>query len=159
MKKYSAVIIFIIILLGLGYWFTRPVFFVQGEKGLITEIEAYDGLPLQIDFIHSVQKTPVEERLHLSDDLKTIKLDSTIYHSFGVGLPFLAEEGDWHQEGNDFIIDNMNRNFPKLSLRTGVGTKLTLTVDNEVFPVYESVPPGYRIDIYVAPRYQKYLDR
>lgn len=156
MRKVLISAIILIFIVG-SYWLTRPTFIVRGEEQLITAVPAYEGLPLTIDFIHSVQKTPVQENLHLENDLSTLQLDSTVYHSFGVGLPFLEEEGDWQQVGNDFILSNMNRHFSTLSLRTGLGTKLTLTVDGKEYPLYESFPPGHRIDIYVAPKYRQFI--
>lgn len=145
--------VWLVLVLALGFWLTRPILCVQSDQETVAQVETYDGLPMKIRFIHSVQKTPVEEYLHIESDLQTIQLDSTVYHSFGVGLPFLETDGDWRQEGDDFILENMNRHFPTLSLRAGVGTKLTLTVDGKEYPLYDMLKVGDRIDIYVVPRY------
>ena len=53
----------------------------------------------------------------------------------------------------------MERHFPGLSLRTGVGTQLTLTVSGlgqmeQVFPLYEEFLPGTRIDVRLQPLYE-----
>lgn len=132
---------------------SRPCVFLLGEEGLIAMKPAYGGLPVNIRFIHSVQKTPVEEYLLVGEDVSDLVLQSTRYHSFGVGLPFMADDGSFRQEGNDFVMDNMNRHFPSLSLRTGVGTMLTLTVDGDIYRLYELFPPGYRVDVLVAPAF------
>ena len=97
-----------------------------------------------------MQKTPVWENLQVEQD-GTLTLLSTRYQSFGVGLPFLESEGDFHEEGDYFVFDHMNRHFPQLTLRTGVGTRLTLSVAGREYRLYEAYPPGTRVDIVVLP--------
>ena len=135
------------------WYLSRPWIFLIGEEGILDMALAYGGMPVNIRFIHSVQKTPVEEYLVVSDDLSGLVLQSTRYHSFGVGLPFMESDGSFRQEGDDFVMDDMNRHFPFLSLRTGVGTMLTVTVDGEAHHLYRFYPPGYRVDIAVAPAF------
>ena len=119
---------------------------------MIAAAPAYPGQALSISFVHSVQKTPVEEYLTVNDDMSGLVLNSTRYHSFGVGLPFMDSDGEFYQDGNDFVMDKMNRHFDSLSLRTGLGTKLTIELDGESYPVYENHDPGYRVNIFIAPR-------
>ena len=64
----------------------------------------------------------------------------------------MESDGEFYQDGDDFVMDHMNRHFDSLSLRTGLGTKLTLELDNQSYPVYENHEPGYRVDIFIAPR-------
>ena len=71
-------------------WFLAPQ--IRGE------------VPLTIHFIHSVQKTPVEEFLTAHAD-GHFHLSGTRYQSHGVGLPFLPEEGTFRQEGDYFVLD------------------------------------------------------
>ena len=109
---------------------------------MIAAAPAYPGQALSISFIHSVQKTPVEEYLTVDDSMSELVLNSTRYHSFGVGLPFMESDGEFYQDGDDFVMDHMNRHFDSLSLRTGLGTKLTLELDNQSYQVYENHEPG-----------------
>ena len=148
------------VVLAAALWHAgRPWLFVAGEDQLIDMMPAYSGMPVDIRFIHSVQKTPVEEYLVVGEDLSELILQRTRYHSFGVGLPFMESDGSFRPEGDYFIMDNMDRHFPNLSLRTGIGTKLTVTIDGSEYRLYESYAPGSRIDIYIAPHYRmfKYL--
>ena len=131
---------------------SRPWLYIEGETEMIAAAPAYAGEQLSISFIHSVQKTPVEEYLSVEDGLSGLVLNSTRYHSFGVGLPFMESDGIFHQDGNDFVMDGMNRHFDSLSLRTGLGTKLTVALGDAAYPIYEKHPPGYRVDIFLAPR-------
>ena len=114
-----------------------------------------DDVPLTIRFIHSVQKTPVEEFLTAHAD-GHFHLTGTRYQSHGVGLPFLPEEGNFRREGDYFVLD-MDRDYNELSLRTGVGTQLTIEADGARIPVYEMYPVGTRVDLVVAPLYTYFL--
>lgn len=126
----------------------------DGTK-LVLMRQIRDAEPFSIHFIHSVQKTPVEEFLTAHAD-GHFHLTGTRYQSHGVGLPFLPEEGTFRQEGEYFVLD-MERDYSTLSLRTGLGTELTIEADGERIPVYEMYPVGTRIDLVVAPLYTYFL--
>ena len=51
----------------------------------------------------------------------------------------------------------MNRSFKNLSLRTGLGTKLEVTVEDDLYSLYDIYEPGYRIDIFIKPRLIGYI--
>ena len=75
-----------------------------------------------------------------------------------MGLPFLASEGEFRQEGNDFVITGMDRHYKELALRTGVGTELTVTVRRgsfeKVFELYRTYEPGTLIEAKLLPLYE-----
>ena len=135
---------------------SAPALFLQadGQKTILVR-QIRDEVPLTIHFIHSVQKTPVEEFLTAHAD-GHFHLTGTRYQSHGVGLPFLPEEGTFRQEGEYFVLD-MDRDYPALSLRTGVGTELTITAGDQTIPAYEMYPVGTRIHLVVAPLYTYFL--
>lgn len=135
---------------------SAPALFMQadGTKTVLVR-QIRDEVPVTIHFIHSVQKTPVEELLSAHAD-GHFHLTRTRYQSHGVGLPFLPEEGAFRQEGDYFVLD-MDRDYPALSLRTGVGTELTITAGDQTIPAYEMYPVGTRIDLVVAPLYTYFL--
>ena len=139
------------IALGISNILWQPCLFVRAQGKLVTVTVAMPGEPFSLRFIHSVQKTPVVENLAIANDGQGVVLHSTKYQSFGVGLPFLESEGNFHEEGDFFIFDNMERYFPKLDLRTGVGTKLTLIMNGREYRLYEEYPPGTMINIYIQP--------
>ena len=135
---------------------SAPALFLQAdEQKTILVRQIRDEVPLTIHFIHSVQKTPVEEFLTAHAD-GHFHLTGTRYQSHGVGLPFLPEEGTFRQEGEYFVLD-MDRDYNELSLRTGVGTQLTIEADGARIPVYEMYPVGTRVDLVVAPLYTYFL--
>ncbi len=131
---------------------SAPALFMQadGTKTVLVR-QIRDEVPLTIHFIHSVQKTPVEEFLTAHAD-GHFHLTGTRYQSHGVGLPFLPEEGAFRQEGDYFVLD-MDRDYSELSLRTGVGTELVIEAGGARISVYEMYPVGTRIDLVVAPLY------
>lgn len=135
---------------------SAPALFLQADGAKIILVrQVRDAVPLTIHFIHSVQKTPVEEFLTAHAD-GHFHLTGTRYQSHGVGLPFLPEEGNFRREGDYFVLD-MDRDYNELSLRTGVGTQLTIEADGARIPVYEMYPVGTRIDLIVAPLYTYFL--
>ena len=135
---------------------SAPALFLHADGAKIILVrQIRDEVPLTIHFIHSVQKTPVEEFLTAHAD-GHFHLTGTRYQSHGVGLPFLPEEGTFRQEGEYFVLD-MDRDYNELSLRTGVGTQLTIEAGGERIPVYEMYPVGTRIDLIVAPLYTYFL--
>mgnify|MGYP000872618079 CR=1 FL=1 len=152
----SALLAIVGVLLGILQVLLVPCLVVTAGGERVLCVEAEEGYPLSIHFIHSVQKTPVEEDLHIERGGFT--LDATRYQSFGVGLPFLAEEGSFHREGDFFVFSHMNRHFPALSLRTGVGTRLSLVLGTgggaRALALYARYAPSTRIDLFVCPFWQ-----
>lgn len=154
--KKEFLLLAIVIVCSLFYLFTRPFLFFSSDAGVLLAVPASPGTAFSIRFIHSVQKTPVQENLIINDAKDGFILQSTKYQSFGVGLPFLLSEGNFRQEGDYFIFDDMERHFPSLSLRTGVGTQLTILYKGTAYPFYENLPPGSRITLIIAPYYARF---
>ena len=117
------------------------------ENKIVETVPARAGMPLTIKFIHSVQKTPVEEDLEFDGEGWVVH--RTRYKSQGVGLPFMESDGEFRREGEWFVMDGMDRRIDRLSLRTGVGTQLTLMLDGNELKLYEMFEPGTRIDLLV----------
>lgn len=147
-----------LVTLALGQVLLTPCLTLSAEGRRLALFEARPELVLTIDFIHSVQKTPVKEKLQVSSEGRELELVETRYHSFGVGLPFMESEGNFRQEGNDFVLTGMNRRFASLSLRTGVGTELTVTLSREgyarCFELYREYAPGTLIEVRLIPLYK-----
>lgn len=136
------------------YILTRPLLVVFGEEEALLLCFARPGDALSIRFIHSVQKTSVIENHIINDSCDGFILKSTKYQSFGVGLPFLASEGNFRTEGDYFIMDDLERPFKEIVFRAGIGTELTLIYRGKEYPVYRQVPVGGRIDIKLGRLYE-----
>ena len=128
---------------------------INHELELVTAVDADIKTSLIIRFIHSVQKTPVIEELEF--DGEDFILLRTRYKSHGVGLPFMESDGVFREEGDWFVMDEMNRRIKNLSLRTGVGTELTLELNGETFELYKKYPAGTKIVINSAPAWKIFL--
>ena len=120
----------------------QPKIWLGTESKAIFITDATENLPITINFIHSVQKTPVIEELELQNG--EFVLIRTKYKSQGVGLPFDAADGNFHRDGDWFIFD-MNRHFKNLELRTGKNTNLTVTIADKTFELYKMFPLGTKI--------------
>lgn len=121
---------------------------VRAEDGtVIKELAARPGLELTIKFMHSVQKTPVEENLEFDGEGWIVR--RTRYQSQGVGLPFMESDGEFRREGDWFVMDGMDRRIDRLSIRTGVGTRHSIVIDGEEIELYDRFEPGTRIDFIV----------
>ena len=146
-------IIFVCIIMVVLYFIQQPYFFVWVDNRPLVMERANGELHFYTRFIHSVQKTPVEEYFTVIVD-GTIRLDKTKYQSFGVGLPFLEEEGNFYREGDYFIFEDMNRSFKELSFRTGVDSQLTLYFNGHEYKLYELYKLGTKFDLFVVPLYK-----
>jgi len=85
----------------------------RGEELLI--IPMLHDTEFHYEYIHSVQLTPVQEHFVPTPD-NQILLTSTTYQSFGVGLPFLPEEGELLLINGKYELTGMNRIYDKLNI-------------------------------------------
>ena len=140
MRKIFLALIASIILILATY---EPKIFIGTENKAVAVANAEENLSLTINFTHSVQKTPVIEELEYKGG--EFILLRTKYKSQGVGLPFDAGDGKFYRDGEWFIFDDMNRRFKNLELRTGKGTRLTVTLDGKTYELYRKFPLGTKI--------------
>ena len=126
---------------------------IAGEK-IIIPVE--DGL-WHLNYIHSVQKTVVDECFRVRED-NTFSMYRTRYSSFGVGLPFLPGEGELTFLPNDTLQLDLNnpRIFPVVKLWTGIEAKVNLVIGKNILPIYEKYPSGTLVQISTCKRYQAY---
>lgn len=156
-KKTQIALVLISVLAILIYLATRPCLFIMHGEHILLSFPVHENTPFSVRFIHSVQKTLVVENLVINESCDGFTLASTKYQSFGVGLPFLESDGVFRQEGDYFIMDHMNRQFPRLAFRTGVGTQFTLLYQGKEYPLYQRIPVGGKIDLKIWPYYTRYL--
>lgn len=122
---------------------STPKIFIGTENQTVAVVDAKENFPLTISFIHSVQKTPVIEELEFQGGEFILK--RTRYKSQGVGLPFDAADGKFYRDGEWFIVDEMNRRFKNLELRTGKSTQLKIILNGREYRLYEKFPLGTKI--------------
>lgn len=110
-----------------------------------------------IEFIHSVQKTPVQEFFTVRG-VNDLLMYQTRYQSLGVGLPFLASEGSFHRTQDGFFVLEMQREFKTVKMRTGLEACPRIYHDKEIYPIYQLYRPGTLVEIKAEKRYQTWLN-
>ena len=140
MRKIFLALIASIILILATY---EPKIFIGTENKAVAVVNAEENLLLTINFTHSVQKTPVIEELEFKNG--EFVLLRTKYKSQGVGLPFDAADGKFYRDGEWFIVDEMNRRFKNLELRTGKGTRLKIFLNGREYELYKKFLLGTKI--------------
>ena len=139
MKK---ILLAAVVLAILFFLTSAPKIFVGTDNQTVAVVDARENLPLTINFIHSVQKTPVIEELEFNGE--NFILLRTKYKSHGVGLPFMESDGKFFESDGWFIMDDMNRPIKNLSLRIGLGTKIIL--NGVEYKLYKKFPIGTTIN-------------
>lgn len=147
----------LVLALAAGFMLTRPYIFGQTRDGFLFIQRAEPGMPITWKYRHSIMKTMVWEYLEVNPAADGILATSTKYQSYGAGLPSLTSQGKFHQEGDWFILDDVDRNFPSLSIRNGVINNSTLTVGNTDYHLPDLMPLGSELHMYVAPLYKGYF--
>ena len=147
--------IIVALVTGIGGWYIRmPFLFAQTSDGIIFRQRVDAGTPVTLAYRHSVQKTMIYEYLEVNQIANGFVLKSTKYQSMGVGLPFSADEGKFREEDGWFILDNMNRPYPELSIRNGVTNEEKVYVGDTEYDLASLMPLGKELHLYVAPLYQ-----
>ena len=104
------------------------------------DIDTYKNF--YISFIHSVNRTPVNEYYRIEHD-KFIAYKTTFY-SYGAGMPEVSEIPDSQIKFNDdglIEINNINREFHEFTYMVGTYAAHTLHTENESFKLEKYVEP------------------
>ena len=140
--KIGLFVLAVVAMLAFFWNATRPQVSIIAEYGLLASCPADAGMEFSTRFIHSVQKTPVEEFFAVNETRDGFVLLRTRYRSYGVGLPFLPTDGSFHREGDSFVMDGMNRPMPEIQFRPGLLTDLTIRLPKEEILLADRVPIG-----------------
>ena len=136
-KKIKIIFIIMILILTVFKIFLKPQYLLVIEDK--TNKKNYEFLlknkKFSLGYTHSVMKTEAEE-IFVTDDNEKIKLIRTEYKSYGVGLPFLPEEGKMKVENGKFILD-MEREFKNISMVISPIGKHYLKIDGKKYMLSE----------------------
>ncbi|KIL49396.1 DUF1850 domain-containing protein [Jeotgalibacillus soli] len=101
-----------------------------------------EGDLFTIRFIHSVEKTEVDEIIRIGKD--DLVIDSTIFESFGAGLPFdVQQDQTMRTENGKVIIENIDRHVPSIDVFIGqVIANHTLLFKGKMIPLKDLSKPG-----------------
>ena len=94
------------------------------------QVEAAGASPaFAIRYVHSVTRTPVEERYRL--DGASIVQTAIRFTQHGPGLPTEADaDGTWRREGDTFVV-SMHRRFDTIAMRVHADQSPRLAVEGD----------------------------
>jgi hypothetical protein len=114
----------------------------RGDFSFIASFPLKNGEFFSVRYIHSVQKTPVEE-FFLVEKTGMIELRETLYEDFGAGLPFLVEEGKkFTSRDGKFRITGYRVPFKEIVFRVGRFADYHLLLRGREIPFTRFESPG-----------------
>jgi len=148
LKRYFGLIILLALLVVIPlFFFPVPTLVVgQQNKADVLIIPLFKDKTFSYFYIHSVQKTPVQEYFSAAPD-NTLILTSTEFKSLGVGLPFLADEGTFKNQQGTFLITDINRKFPQINIGIIPLAQQALIYKNQFIYFNDYFSPGAMISI------------
>jgi len=130
---------------------------LEREKVLL-DLSAKPGDRFYINYIHSSDKTPVQDIIEIGEKGEMILIEENFYW-FGAGLEFM----DWEKASitieDGKIKVHLKRYLPFLRLRVGMVANHTLDFNGVVVPLKEIARGGELLKIWVGPRDQRRLGR
>lgn len=113
--------------------------FKTGEILYASDISTGDSF--SISYIHSVNKSPVEDMFYIDSDYNTV-LTKSIFRSFGAGMPSTVEDGGRYVYFKDRIeLTDINRKIDSLLLFAGVIADHHFRMKGKDIKLIELVPP------------------
>lgn len=114
----------------------------NGKTGRIVFADKVENFEeFHTSFIHSVNKTPVDEYYRIVNG--TFILEKAVFYSYGAGMPELGEYGSSMPRIIDdtVLIDNINKEFEKITIYAGVQANHTLNTKNGEIAFLQLVEP------------------
>ncbi|MCI8341722.1 MAG: DUF1850 domain-containing protein [Firmicutes bacterium] len=112
------------------FWPGKTVLSLEGESGFIySQYELGEGETFSVSFIHSVNKSAVEEGYSIRNG--SIYLDTCLYSAFGAGVATEIEQGQTLSYTSDgkMLISNINRKMENLSYIVATVSDHILVID------------------------------
>lgn len=99
--------------------------------------DAYDGMTFSVEFVHSVNKSPVRDIFEVRD--RKIWAVATRYSAFGAGVQTEIEEGQTlsYDEDGAMVVSGFDLSFPKLSYIVGTVSDHILSIEGEEISLRE----------------------
>ena len=151
-KKIFVVLILLMVLLFTKLATHVKVLIVNDLEGQKKNEFTLPGNTFTLGYIHSVLLTPVEELFRVEQD-NTLMLYETIYESFGVGLPYSEEDGEFEIKDGKFIM-KIQRPMDSIKLRVSPIPKHWLSIGAIRYEFIQLVAtPDNLVEIYVMDRW------
>ncbi|SHE98838.1 DUF1850 domain-containing protein [Desulforamulus putei] len=120
----------------------------QGEPVLLLPM-LFDQ-SFTVEYIHSVNKTPVQEHFILAPG-NDLLLTSTTFKALGVGTPFLPEEGKLENRSGVYVLSGINRHFKQINMAFMPLTRHALVYRGKRYDFKDYFPPGSLIALQAKP--------
>lgn len=157
--KKTLVTLFLVLVLiaGASYRCLGALYlFIETDQGRTIPVPARQGDTFSLKYTHSVQKTPVAENFVIVA-AGHLLLDSTVYQSYGVGLPALAGEGRFERRGDTFVLTGLERRFEKVVIHAGPEARHTIEYRGQTIPLHALHEGGATVTIRTGPYYSRWL--
>jgi hypothetical protein len=135
-------IVVVVLLIAVNVPVIERFTITDGKSGRIVFLDKVEDFrEFYTSFIHSVNKTPVDEYYRISDG--TFILEKAIFYSYGAGMPELGEYGSSMPRIIDdmVLIDNINKEFEKITIYAGIQANHTLNTQNGKIAFLQLVEP------------------
>ncbi len=117
------------------------------EKGEIYLTEPVDiGDTFSIEFIHSVNKSPVEDFYQIRED--GIYVIKTKYYGFGAGVQTELEDGqrlEYEDNGSSMVITGIDRSMDDLQYIVGTVSDHVLRINNQEISLRDTCGRNTRV--------------
>ena len=133
-----------------------PVLQVKDNNHQALLIPLVKGKNFSLEYVHSVQKSPVREHFVVVAG-NQIQLVSTTYQSLGVGLPFLPSEGQLVNNQGTFELSGLNRVFREIRLAVMPVSYQGLVYNNHRYLLSNYFLPGSLVEISIQSYSPGYL--
>lgn len=114
----------------------------DGKSGSIVFIDRVENYKeFYISFIHSVNRTPVNEYYRISDGI--FILEKASFYSYGAGMPETGEYGSNlpRIENGMVLIENINKEFKRFTIYAGTYANHSLNARNGKIAFSQLVEP------------------
>lgn len=153
----KAVLIIVSTALAAGIvFYPLPVLQAKDNNSQALLIPLLKGKYFSLEYIHSVQKSPVREHFVVMAG-NQIKLTSTTYQSLGVGLPFLPSEGQLVNNQGTFELTGLNRVFREIRLAVMPVSYQGLVYNDHHYLLSDYFSPGSLVEISIQSYSPGYL--
>lgn len=127
------------------------------DEKVVFSVKAEEGMRFSTRFIHSVHHAPVIDRYVIGGGEERIVQESTAYQAYGVGMPYLPEDGTFVQKDGFFELTDLDLAFRSVDYRVGSEAQFTILFNEKEYPIYRLAPQGALVHLAVEPRYRLWL--
>lgn len=117
----------------------KSLYLYDDEKNiLLNSYEFGDDKIFSIEFIHSVNKSPIID-FYTYNNANEIENFKTMYYNFGAGVETELEGNETlrYGENGEMIIENINKKFKSLSFIVGTVYNHILTINDKKYNLNE----------------------